>query len=71
MIISDYEAEHKIEVLNELDKRIDTVKFDFSDRIDKFLAAASLEHLRYGNAATVQNMNSSTGRFYEFKCISE
>lgn len=59
MIISDFELEQKVEVLNELDKRIDTVKFDFNDRIDKFLAAASLEHLRYGEVMTCIVQTSS------------
>lgn len=47
MIINDYDANQKIEVLNELDKRIECVHFDFNDRIEKFLNAASLQHLRY------------------------
>lgn len=47
MIISEYNNERKVEVLNELDKRIECVKFNFSEKIEKFLDAACLQHLRY------------------------
>lgn len=46
MIINDYENDRKIDILNELDKRIECIKLNFEEKIDKFLDAASLSHLR-------------------------
>lgn len=46
MIIREYDNDRKIEVLNELDKRIECIKLNFLEKIDKFLDAACLQHLR-------------------------
>lgn len=46
MIITDYDDNRKLSVLNELDKRIENAKVNYHDRIDRFLDRASLQHLR-------------------------